>query len=264
MTPIDSNELAHARSRCPSKPHQKSPTGTSWGALTVAPCSGRVWVTAPLALCLVVATVCTLLMKFETGPAPTAPPIADKTFASLSSSFESTSPQAARTQEQATENNASAAWPNLEEGRVPLVPSEDEGERASEREGANMGWVEVSRAARVHAGPSVSAATLRFYPVGTELHFMDYKQGWFRVEDPTTSERGWIYEKYIEANSGPGQTQIVSQPVLQATQVGFEASAPRPSGVRTKTQRQNTEQAQPLVRREKLFAGLLEKAFSGH
>ena len=98
-----------------------------------------------------------------------------------------------------------------------------------------MGWVEVSRAARVHAGPSVSAYTLRFYPVGTELHFMDYKQGWFRVEDPTTSEQGWIYEKYIEANSVPGQTQIVSQPVPQATQVGFEAAAPHPSTVRAQT-----------------------------
>jgi hypothetical protein len=127
-----------------------------------------------------------------------------------------------------------------------------------------MGWVEVSRAARVHAGPSVSAATLRFYPVGTELHFMDYNQGWFRVEDPTTSEQGWIYEKYIEANSVPGQTQIVSQPVLQATQVGFEASAPRPSGVRAKTQRQKTEPAQPVIHRTELFADLLKRAFSGY
>jgi hypothetical protein len=127
-----------------------------------------------------------------------------------------------------------------------------------------MGWVEVSRAARVHAGPSVSAATLRFYLVGTELHLMDYKQGWFRVEDPTTSEQGWIYEKYIEANSVPGQTHIVSQPVLQATQVGFEAAAPHPSTVRAKTQRQKTEPAQPVVRRKELFAGLLERAFSGY
>ena len=127
-----------------------------------------------------------------------------------------------------------------------------------------MGWVEVSRAARVHAGPSVSAATLRFYPVGTELHFMDYNQGWFRVEDATTSEQGWIYEKYIEANSVPGQTQIVSQPVLQPTRTRFEVSAPRPSVVRAKTQRQKTEPAQPVIHRTEIFAYLLKRAFSGY
>jgi hypothetical protein len=250
-------ELAHARS-------QKSLTGTSWGALTVTQCDGRVWGTALLAWCLVGATVCTLLMAFETGPV--APPIADKTFASPSSSFESTSPQAVRAQEQvpATENNALAALSNPEEGRVPLVPSESESEKASEGEGANMGWVEVSRGARVHAGPSVSASTLRFYPVGTELHFMDYKQGWFRVSDPTTSEQGWIYEKYIETNSVPGQTHIVSQPILQATKAGFEAAVPHPSMVRAKTQQQKTEPAQPVVHRKELFAGLLERAFSGY
>lgn len=257
--------LVHACPLCPSKPDQKSLTGTSWGALTVAPCGGRVWGTALLALCLVVATVCTLLIPFETGTAPTALPIADKTVVSLSSSFESASPRAARTQEQvpATGNNTSAALQNSEEGRVPLVSSESGSEKASEMEGANMGWAKVSRAARVHAGPSVSAATLRFYPVGTELHFMDYKQGWFRIEDPTTSEQGWIYEKYIEANSVPGQTHIVSQPVLQVTRAGFEAAA-HPSTVRAKTQPQKAEQAQALVQRKELFAGLLERAFSGH
>jgi hypothetical protein len=108
----------------------------------------------------------------------------------------------------------------------------------------------------------VSASTIRFYPVGTELHFMDYKQGWFRVADTTTSEQGWIYEKYIEANSVPGQTHIVSQ--LQPTQPGLEMSAPRPSVVRAKTQRQKTERAQRPVQKKELFASLLANAFSSH
>jgi hypothetical protein len=155
-----------------------------------------------------------------------------------------------------TENNASPPLLDSEEGHAPIVTSES-------RE-ANMGWVEVSRAARVHAGPSVSASTLRFYPVGTELHFMDYKQGWFRVADPTTSEQGWIYEKYIEATSVSDHTHVPSQPVLQPTQTGFEVSAPRPSVVRAKTQRQKTEPAQPVIHRTELFADLLERAFSGY
>jgi hypothetical protein len=254
--------LALARSCRPSKPHQKSPTGTSWGALTVTQCGGRVWGPALLALCLVGATLCTLLLiAFQTGPVPTTPPLADKTFVSLSRAF-APSAQATRTQEQvaATGNNASEPSPNAEEGRA-LVPLASGSETASE---ANMGWVEVSRAARVHAGPSVSASTLRFYPVGTELHCMDYKQGWFRVADPTTSEQGWIYEKYIEANSVPDHTHVPSQPVLQPTQTGFELSAPRPSLVRAKTQRQKTEPAQPVIHRTELFADLLERAFSGY
>jgi hypothetical protein len=37
-------------------------------------------------------------------------------------------------------------------------------------------WVIVSRAARVHAGPSVSAPTVRFYRVATELHLIGDEQ----------------------------------------------------------------------------------------
>ena len=72
-----------------------------------------------------------------------------------------------------------------------------------ENEEAN--WVFVIRGATVHSGPSVSAPTVRFYSVGTELQLIDYQQGWFQVLDPVTSQRGWIYEKYyLEAIRGPG------------------------------------------------------------
>jgi hypothetical protein len=64
----------------------------------------------------------------------------------------------------------------------------------------------VIRWATVHSGPSISAPTVRFYSVGTELQLTDYQQGWFQVLDPATSQRGWIYEKYyLEAIRGPGQ-----------------------------------------------------------
>jgi hypothetical protein len=61
----------------------------------------------------------------------------------------------------------------------------------------------------VHSGPSVSAPTVRFYAVGTELQLIDYQHGWFQVLDPATAQRGWIYEKYyLEAVRGPGQIVI--------------------------------------------------------
>jgi hypothetical protein len=50
-------------------------------------------------------------------------------------------------------------------------------------------WFVVSRAARLHAGPSVSSPIVHFYPVGTELKFIGYEQGWFHVLEPTTSRR---------------------------------------------------------------------------
>ena len=48
-------------------------------------------------------------------------------------------------------------------------------------------WVVVIRWATVHSGPSVSAPTVRFYSVGTELHLIGYRDGWFQVLDPVTS-----------------------------------------------------------------------------
>jgi hypothetical protein len=67
-------------------------------------------------------------------------------------------------------------------------------------------WVVVIRWATVHSGPLVSAPIVGSYSVGTELQLTDYRQGWFRVLDPATSQRGWIYEKYyLQAIRGPGQ-----------------------------------------------------------
>ena len=64
-----------------------------------------------------------------------------------------------------------------------------------------------------HSGPSVSAPTVRYYPVGTELHLIGYEQGWFQVLDPVTSQRGWIYEKYyLQAIRGPGQMVALQEP----------------------------------------------------
>jgi hypothetical protein len=95
-----------------------------------------------------------------------------------------------------------------------------------ENEEAN--WVFVIRGATVHSGPSVSAPTVRFYSVGTELQLIDYQQGWFQVLDPVTSQRGWIYEKYyLEAIRGPGQ-QLAVQDLPSPTRVALAAPKPTP------------------------------------
>src|SRR6476660_7634486 len=44
-------------------------------------------------------------------------------------------------------------------------------------EGKEAIWFVVSRAARLHAGPSVSSPIVHFYPVGTELKLISYEQG---------------------------------------------------------------------------------------
>ena len=101
----------------------------------------------------------------------------------------------------------SAPLPSTPDSSEPSVPdvSEDSHEEAN--------WVVVIRAATEHSGPSVSAPTVRYYPVGTELHLIGYEQGWFQVLDPVTSQRGWIYEKYyLQAIRGPGQMVALQEP----------------------------------------------------
>ena len=72
-------------------------------------------------------------------------------------------------------------------------------------------WFVVSRAARLHDGPSVSSPIVHLYPVSTELKSISYQQGWFRVLDPTTSRTGWIYQRYyLHVIPGPGQTRLIA------------------------------------------------------
>ena len=96
-------------------------------------------------------------------------------------------------------------------------------------EGKEAIWFVVSRAARLHAGPSVSSRITHFYPVGTELKLVGYEQGWFLVSDPATLRQGWIYERYyLQAIPGPGQTQLAVQDLPSPTRVALAAAKPKP------------------------------------
>ena len=96
-------------------------------------------------------------------------------------------------------------------------------------EGKEAIWFVVSRAARLHAGPSVSSRVTHLYPVGTELKLVGYEQGWFLVSDPATLRQGWIYERYyLQAIPGPGQTQLAVQDLPSPTRVALAAAKPKP------------------------------------
>jgi hypothetical protein len=68
-------------------------------------------------------------------------------------------------------------------------------------------WAEVSIAAKVHSGPSVSAPVLRYYRVGKMLRVLERQTDWTNVVDPDTSQHGWIYGKYLTLKDQPPQPQ---------------------------------------------------------
>jgi hypothetical protein len=85
-------------------------------------------------------------------------------------------------------------------------------------------WAEVVLAARAHSAASVSSPTVRHYRVGTRLKVIERRSGWIKVIDPTTSNQGWIFEKYLMLKEGsdnkqvegPGQSQRTAQSGSQA------------------------------------------------
>jgi hypothetical protein len=136
-------------------------------------------------------------------------------------------------------------------------------------EGKEAIWLVVSRAARLHAGPSVSSPTTHFYPVGTELKLIGYAQGWFQVLDPATLRQGWIYEKYyLQAIRGPGQTRVAVQDLLIPTRVALAASKPQPVSRVKKPRFQQTIQGQRTriasARTHNEFASYVDRAFRGY
>ena len=135
-------------------------------------------------------------------------------------------------------------------------------------EGKEAIWLVVSRAARLHAGPSVSSPITHLYPVGTELKLIGYAQGWFQVSDPATLRQGWIYEKYyLQAISGPGQTRLAVQDLPGPTRVAFAASKPKPVS-RVKKPRSQQKITKPRrqqpVRIARARIQMVERAFRGY
>jgi hypothetical protein len=146
----------------------------------------------------------------------------------------------------------------------PLVPLE----------GKEAIWFVVSRAARLHAGPSVSSRVTHFYPVGTELKLIGYEHGWFLISDPATLRQGWVYERYyLQAISGPGQTRLAVQDLPSPTRMVLAAPEPKPSSrvkkpmPKQKIAKLRPPQAKIRIANSRLhneFASLVERAFRGY
>jgi hypothetical protein len=146
--------------------------------------------------------------------------------------------------------------PTVEEMFKPALLQSPDGKDENRDEAAdeNAIWVKVIRGAMVHSGPSVSAPVVSHFAIGTELHLVDSRQGWFQVFDPASGERGWVYAKYyVEPIDRPSGKHVVA---VQEPQAPVEAAyAPPPAATPPKAVRRVLQQpnflAPPQVKAEK-------------
>jgi len=123
-----------------------------------------------------------------------------------------------------------------EQSEKPAPASQTELGDRQVKVGDDEQWAEVVLAARAHSAASVSSPTVRHYRVGTRLKVIDRESSWIKVIDPTTSNQGWIYEKYLmlkEASDqkqveGPGQSQRTAQAESKMTDDPNLAAPPQP------------------------------------
>jgi hypothetical protein len=163
-----------------------------------------------------------------------------------------------------------------ENGLQPSSSITDAAFETSVPSGEEAIWFVVSRAARLHTGPSVSTPVVHLYPVGTELKLIGYEQGWFLVWEPATSREGWIYERYyLDVIPGPGESQVALLQSPRPTRVALAAPKPKPVSrvkkprpqqqIATRTTRQKIAKSKPqqrirVAQNESVY-GLMERAF---
>ena len=82
-------------------------------------------------------------------------------------------------------------------------------------------WAKVAFAAKVHSDASVSSPTPRFYQPGTTLQVVSRQNGWVRVVDPNSGERGWVFEQYLV----PAESPIATQTAMATTSTAEPARA---------------------------------------
>src|SRR5262245_49555133 len=88
-------------------------------------------------------------------------------------------------------------------------------------------WAKVALAAKVHGAASVSSPTLRFYQPGTALQVVSRQNGWVEIIDPTSGERGWVFEQYLVPADGPTTTQTAM--ATTTGKVAAEQANPAPT-----------------------------------
>jgi len=102
-------------------------------------------------------------------------------------------------------------------------------------------WAKVILAAKVHGDASVSSPTVRFYPPGTTLQVLSRQNGWAQITDPTSGDRGWVYEQYLSPADGPTATQTAMADT--ASRVAAE-----PVGANRPTAKKRVRASRPAAR----------------
>jgi hypothetical protein len=64
-------------------------------------------------------------------------------------------------------------------------------------------WVALSSYANVRSAPSSNAETIKVAEKGTKLRVASRRGNWVQVTDPSTSETGWVYSRYVEETPSP-------------------------------------------------------------
>ena len=116
----------------------------------------------------------------------------------LQEALEGTAPPAAE-EAGATGGGAALSEPAAQSGGPdPSAPSNP----SSSREGE---WVVLSSDVNVRKAPSQNAETLRIAQKGEKLRVIGRETKWVQVTDPSTSEMGWVYARFIETAQSPAQ-----------------------------------------------------------
>ncbi len=64
-------------------------------------------------------------------------------------------------------------------------------------------WVALLGYANVRSAPSSNAETIKIGEKGTKLLVASRRGNWVQVTDPSTSETGWVYSRYVEETPSP-------------------------------------------------------------
>lgn len=90
-----------------------------------------------------------------------------------------------------------AAVPNAPINQVVVIGPEDSVPSGKEE------WVALSSYANVRSAPSSNAETIKIAEKGTKLRVASRRGNWVQVTDPSTSETGWVYSRYVEETPSP-------------------------------------------------------------
>jgi hypothetical protein len=180
--------------------------------------------------------------SFESAKEATPPAASRVEFVDLATSWPQTLVQRRNRQRETV-----AVWMPPEPSLAAPLPAAtrlpDESAATSDETGPYVepNWAVVVRGATLRTAPSITAPTIDYYGVGTELNIVSSDKGWFEVSHPKTGQRGWIFgAEYLDPIGKPGERKIVATPAPAVKQAALTQSAPtgvaphvQPSGLPT-------------------------------